>query len=709
MRFVCDSCRAQYMISDDKVGPKGVKVRCKKCGHTITVRPAGAAAGKDSPSEPATSSAPASASNGASTPSTPSKEAESSSSSSSSLPATLGTPPEGGLFTDVEEDEIGAVFDQVLSSGTHKIPAGESVGEAAARDATAENVRKLAEAEDEPDKDEAKAPASSHDWYVAIDEKQVGPLSVEKVKDAWDRGEVGPDSLCWRSGFSDWIPLSETAELASVLAPRPSKPTIVAPEPVSGSSPTVQPGPVQSAFSAGKASKGDSAPAPSASSEAPSGWKPSAASVLASLVKEENDAFSKPPPTPAPPLGREPVSQSRLLDVPMPPPEPVSSPSLMGASAAMAAQMAPPQAQQPYPHPQQSMAPYGQPSQMPYGQQPAPYAQPGPAQYSPAGYAPTYAQQGGTSQGGKNRMGLMVGIAVGVLGLGGGVLAFTMKGDSKVEAPATSQVASPPVAAATPPPVAAPVNPPPVAAPVQPPPVVAGAAATPTPPPVAAGTPEANPAVAAGTPAQPAATPPPVATPPAVAQAPVSPTPPVETAKPLDSAVAKVERTTPRKNNGSSAAGRREEPEERPAARAEKPAASEGDSDDFDELFGTKKPKSEPKPSENRPPTAYIPPEPGGGGVRDTLQRSDIMEVVLNNKPAIVKCVNEQKKKDPMLSGKLVMRWTIQTSGKTANVTCKTDEYRTTYMASCISGLIKSWAFPRHKKQGEPIDFPFTF
>nr|7Z3C_A Chain A, Adventurous gliding motility protein GltJ [Myxococcus xanthus] len=84
------------------------------------------------------------------------------------------------------------------------------------------------------DKEEAKANAAAHEWYVAIDEKQVGPFNVEKVKDLWDRGEVGPDSLCWRSGFSDWIPLSETAELASVLAPRPSKPVIVAPEPVSG-------------------------------------------------------------------------------------------------------------------------------------------------------------------------------------------------------------------------------------------------------------------------------------------------------------------------------------------------------------------------------------------------------------------------------------------------------------------------------------------
>jgi hypothetical protein len=95
--------------------------------------------------------------------------------------------------------------------------------------------------------------------------------------------------------------------------------------------------------------------------------------------------------------------------------------------------------------------------------------------------------------------------------------------------------------------------------------------------------------------------------------------------------------------------------------------------------------------------------------VPEKLQQSDILAVVLANKPAIVKCVNEQKKKDPALSGKLVMRWSIQPSGKTTSVSCRTDEFRSTYMASCISGLIKGWNFPRHKKQGDPIDFPFTF
>jgi predicted Zn finger-like uncharacterized protein len=38
MKFSCEACNAKYQISDDKVGPAGVKVRCKKCGHVTLVR-----------------------------------------------------------------------------------------------------------------------------------------------------------------------------------------------------------------------------------------------------------------------------------------------------------------------------------------------------------------------------------------------------------------------------------------------------------------------------------------------------------------------------------------------------------------------------------------------------------------------------------------------------------------------------------------------
>ncbi|MBN9686696.1 MULTISPECIES: adventurous gliding motility protein GltJ [unclassified Corallococcus] len=710
MRFVCDSCRAQYMISDDKVGPKGVKLRCKKCGHTILVRPAGASAAKEGGAE-ASASTETKSSADANAP----RIVES---SGTGLPATLGTPPEGGLFTDVEEDEIGAVFDQVLSTGSQKLKAAEA--EAEAKAAKAEAVRKLAEAESAEPTAEEKAATASHEWYVAIDEKQVGPWTVEKVKDAWDRGEVGPDNLCWRSGFSDWIPLSETAELASVLAPRPAKPVIVAPAPVSTSSPTIPAGPVESAFSAGASRPG--AGGNSAVAEEPVGWKPSAASVLASLVKEENDALSKPPPRPAPSLEREPLSQSRLLDVPVPPPEPVSSPAMPGAMMAAAPGMAapqpyaPPQPQgyAPQPPVQQQYAPQPQgyapqQPQMPYGQQPQGYPPPGyPAAYPPPAAAPT---------GGKGRTGMMVAVTAGVLVMAGAAVVFVARGNSS-ERPAEqpTQVAAAPTPKAEMPPM-----PPPPAAVQTPPPAAVQPAAAPTAP---AGTPAEGTAAtaAAGTPAAAGATPP--AATPTVATAPAAtPTPPpAAEVKPasatqpnMGTAVARVDPRNHRKSGSSGSRGSSRDDDEGDAITVSKPSSSSsssssnsgGGDDDFDELFGTKKPAAA-KPASKPTATAYIPPEPGGGTL-DRLQQSDIMQVVLNNKPAIVKCVNEQKQKDPSLSGKLVMRWTVQTSGKTSNVSCRTDEFRSSYMATCITGLIKSWSFPKHQKQGEPIDFPFTF
>ena len=37
-KFACDQCNAQYMIADEKIGARGVKVKCKKCSHIIVVK-----------------------------------------------------------------------------------------------------------------------------------------------------------------------------------------------------------------------------------------------------------------------------------------------------------------------------------------------------------------------------------------------------------------------------------------------------------------------------------------------------------------------------------------------------------------------------------------------------------------------------------------------------------------------------------------------
>ncbi len=161
MKFSCDSCGASYMISDEKVGPNGVRVRCKKCGNQITVRRAG-----EAPAVPVLErSAPAEA---------------------------------PGL-----DEELGSAFDNAF--GDQPVAAVAAAADPAPAPLSA-----------------AVAPAPlAQEWYVAIGEAQVGPLPLVEVRKRWEAGDIGPDSLVWRPGMAEWGPLSSVAELAAFLAPVP--------------------------------------------------------------------------------------------------------------------------------------------------------------------------------------------------------------------------------------------------------------------------------------------------------------------------------------------------------------------------------------------------------------------------------------------------------------------------------------------------------
>jgi predicted Zn finger-like uncharacterized protein len=666
MRFVCDSCRAQYMISDEKVGAKGVKVRCKKCGFVILVRRTVTAETQAMPSLP-----------------------EEGATQVINNPLEGGAPPEdpeltnpgepaagqNQIFSGVEEDEIGAVFDQVLSTGSHKAADGEQGGDEqqeppalgdeldermSTRVLDADVVRKLAEEaaaagtplyddEGHAGQNGAEAPEVHNDWYVAVEEKQIGPLSFTQVKDRWEKGEIGPDSLCWRAGFSDWIPLSDVSELGKLLAPQPRKPVIVAPEPMA----PVMTVPVESAFNAGGVSRvvRTEVPVMAAASSATTGvggWKPSAASALASLVKEEIEALTKPPPpTPEVEVPPSPVAMGAgILDIPS---EVHPVPEVNGRS----------RTPQPRSVSGEGTVPVGAPY-APYG---TPYG----------GYQP------GAGQGGSRNKMLFIGggaalLVVFVL-LGVVVWAVT-KVSSQQQQVVIQQPASAPLAQAQVP-----------TAPGQP---TAPAA-------------EAQPAQAAAQPPAPAAEPTKAAEPPgteaAAAKAPER----------AETTVARAESPT-RRDSGrterTTTTARREEPVREPApTRSPSPPA-----DDFDAVFGSSSSSksADTGSSGAKKPTVYVPPPPGATTVQESLGQSDIMQVVLANRGAIQKCAADAKAKDPSINGQtLVMRWTILTSGKTSSVSAQTAELKSNPVAGCIGGLIKGWTFPRHQKQGPPIDFPF--
>ncbi|HEY1907089.1 MAG TPA: AgmX/PglI C-terminal domain-containing protein [Myxococcaceae bacterium] len=587
MRFVCDSCRAQYMISDDKVGANGVKVRCKKCGHVIVVR---------RPQDPGAEAEAAL------------KGLEESAPPPSQPDAPTG---ENSIFSDVDDEEIGAAFESALGERQDDEPVAPPQKEAPP------------EANLPPVSD---GPPRAQDWYVAIDEKQTGPLTAEAIKDYWDRGEIGPDSLTWRQGFEDWVALSEVSELAGWLAPRPQRPVFSPASSPSGPMPVVSV-PVESAFSAGGVMRTVRSEVPTPVPDS-GGWRPSASAALASLVKEEIDALSKPDAAPPAP---EPVAAPRgLLEVP-PPTGEVPAATLNGRPARSEART------------------------------------PVTAVERPPTFTPAYPYATRPVKSPSNKgvlVGIGVGVAVVLVAVGGGGWYLLQR--QKASELAVRQAPPPPdPGKVTPPPE------PPKAQPVPPPPAASAQAVT---PPVA-------PPVAKVTPAVP----------------------------PSESTGTRRGTRGSRHSNGKSGGG------DEQVASADPPAksSSKGNKADdlFDEVFGTGGAKSEESRSSGKK-TAYVPPAPGSSNseVPERLPKGDIMSVVLANKPSIVRCVNEQKTRDPNLHGTLVMHWVIQTSGKTGSVSAVTDQFKSSYMATCLSGLVKSWNFPKHKYQpGEPVDFPFTF
>ena len=63
-----------------------------------------------------------------------------------------------------------------------------------------------------------------HDWYLSFDGDVTGPFDHA---DAVERCKVNGQGLCWRQGFSEWMPITQVAEL------RPSQDSFSVPPPIS--------------------------------------------------------------------------------------------------------------------------------------------------------------------------------------------------------------------------------------------------------------------------------------------------------------------------------------------------------------------------------------------------------------------------------------------------------------------------------------------
>jgi predicted Zn finger-like uncharacterized protein len=170
MKFYCNQCNKPYLIADERVRGKILKIRCKNCSNVITVRE-----GLEQAAPP------------------PEKSGRRH--STAIAPAPLERPMTVPAVRDPNEP-----------------PRKGSPG---------------------PDADDDAMPPLDDEWYVSVDGVQDGPFSLERARE-WVASRGPEDEVyCWRDSFDDWLPITDVPEFqgarrASKLAlrPPPSTPSL---------------------------------------------------------------------------------------------------------------------------------------------------------------------------------------------------------------------------------------------------------------------------------------------------------------------------------------------------------------------------------------------------------------------------------------------------------------------------------------------------
>ncbi|HOX46363.1 MAG TPA: GYF domain-containing protein [Myxococcota bacterium] len=593
MKFVCDNCSTQYLIADEKISAKGVKVRCKRCGHVIVLKPEQTGVSAD--------------------------------------PAGLPTDPSGQpLGTSRRSpEEVGQAFDQLLGGGG---PAGgEEEDDQDDGQATEifrmEDVRRSQRQNDSVNArlDEVFAAGSSTevksgageaakgDWYLAIGDEQVGPMKLSEVDARWAAGEIGPRTLAWQTGMAEWKAIREMEGLKHLWG--------------AAKAAEAQP-------AAAPAEQQPQAERPAAKDPSEELWSPNRHSELASLVEEEMEAAVK---VPASSSAKASPGEGFGL------PESEEVPPWEREDSVVSGEVA---------RPSESYFDSSLDSKPDEagGKSNAAYSRSGSVLAGPA-------YLGGAKRSGSKMKLVAVAAGAGLLVVLAAVGYFALRPGPEPEPGGKIEPVGPPERVGE----------------------GNGAAAAPDAGKPAEGGPDKP---SEGNPAKPGE----------------GSGGETDVAKPPDGAgekpgEAEIVVKKPGEVSGPDKPAEVKKPPVGPGTR--KPPVA-----------GVQKPKvpgdgGKPKPPPDKP---VPPPEPeAGGDLPQKLAQADVGKALQKFVPAMKGCVQQQQQRDPSVTGTMVVTFTIAPSGAVSSFTVSTKEHEGTYVASCISYIIKAIKFPKAR---EPFTVP---
>jgi len=91
------------------------------------------------------------------------------------------------------------------------------------------------------------------------------------------------------------------------------------------------------------------------------------------------------------------------------------------------------------------------------------------------------------------------------------------------------------------------------------------------------------------------------------------------------------------------------------------------------------------------------------------VDREALNRYVKARKAAIVACYEKELKRNPSMKGKVVVRFSISTSGRATDIEIEENSLGNDAVGACIKSIIRTWVFPFKPDSEVPVAFPFVF
>ncbi|MBK8998288.1 MAG: zinc-ribbon domain-containing protein [Myxococcales bacterium] len=243
MKFLCPSCKAKYQIADDKVAGRSVRMKCRKCGYLISIGKAvtdGSVSRKLSSMPPPPDSGqsaehvaprpgpgwrePGARTSQPGPPPRPPPRARPgaapvappgrfSAQGTAGVEPAVPRPPQPHSPKNGNGSSSHHHAFKVEAPPVHRDDDERTViaGVGALSSAFAESVAG-------PESSALAASlAATDEWYVGINGVPVGPIRLSELRSKAASGAISGESLVWREGFEQWLPLANFPELVAIV------------------------------------------------------------------------------------------------------------------------------------------------------------------------------------------------------------------------------------------------------------------------------------------------------------------------------------------------------------------------------------------------------------------------------------------------------------------------------------------------------------